>query len=84
MNRNVVRSAGAVAALAGVMALAACSSSDTPGPQPGAPSTPAPGANAKHGPMFPESGGVSDQTVQQLTQVSGLVNTAKNSVGNIR
>ncbi len=31
--------------------------------------------------MFPECGGVSDLTVQQLTQVSGLVNTAKNSVG---
>lgn len=81
VNRNMVRMAGAIAALAGMSALAACSSSDSPGPQPGAPSAPAPGADAKHGPMFPECGGVSDQTVQQLTQVSGLVNTAKNSVG---
>ena len=31
--------------------------------------------------MFPECGGISDQTVGQLTQVTGLVNTAKNSVG---
>jgi hypothetical protein len=31
--------------------------------------------------FFPECGGVTDQTVNQLTQVSGLVNTAKNSVG---
>jgi hypothetical protein len=31
--------------------------------------------------FFPECGGVSDFTVGQLTQVSGLVNTAKNSVG---
>ena len=38
-------------------------------------------ANASHGPFFPECGGVSDQTVTQLTQVTGLVNTAKNSVG---
>ncbi|MFN8102041.1 MAG: DUF3558 domain-containing protein [Mycobacterium sp.] len=85
MNRNVralgVSLGAALAGIAAVPMISACSSSDSPGPQPGAPSTPAPGANAKHGPMFPECGGVSDQTVQQLTQVNGLVNTAKNSVG---
>ena len=37
--------------------------------------------NATHGPFFPECGGISDQTVSQLTRVSGLVNTARNSVG---
>ena len=42
-----------------------------------APSTP----NATHGPFFPECGGISDQTVTQLTRVNGLVNTARNSVG---
>ena len=31
--------------------------------------------------FFPECGGVTDATVTQLTRVSSLVNTAKNSVG---
>src|ERR1700751_204828 len=31
--------------------------------------------------MFPQCGGVSDETVNNLTKVTGLVNTAKNSVG---
>ena len=49
-------------------------------------SNPSPGAkpptqNATHGPFFPECGGISDQTVGQLTRVTGLVNTARNSVG---
>jgi len=35
----------------------------------------------KHGPFFPECGGITDQTVTQQTSVPGLVNTAKNSVG---
>ena len=34
-----------------------------------------------HGPFFPQCGGITDQTVAQLTQVTGLVNTAQNSVG---
>lgn len=34
-----------------------------------------------HGPAFPECGGVSDQTVAQLTNVSGLVVTARNPMG---
>mgnify|MGYP002144521230 CR=1 FL=1 len=38
-------------------------------------------AQAKHGPFFPECGGISDQTVAQLTQVSGVVGTAKNPGG---
>jgi hypothetical protein len=37
--------------------------------------------DATHGPFFPECGGVSDATVGQLTQVMGLVNTAKTSSG---
>ena len=35
----------------------------------------------KHGPMFTQCGGVSDEAIGQLTEVSGLVNTAVNSVG---
>lgn len=41
----------------------------------------APSAASHHGPFFPQCGGVSDQTVTQLTRVAGLVNTAQNSVG---
>lgn len=51
------------------------------GPQSSAaPNTPSP-ANAKHGPTFPECGGISDQTIAEQTRVTGLVNTAKNSIG---
>ncbi|MFQ2878113.1 DUF3558 domain-containing protein [Mycobacterium sp. MS3] len=39
------------------------------------------GAEGKHGPFFPQCGGVTDETVTQLTKIAGLVNTAKNSVG---
>ncbi|WP_167099116.1 DUF3558 domain-containing protein [Mycobacterium sp. DL592] len=72
----------AVAALAvAATAVSGCSSdSSGPGPQSSAPSAPSP-ANAKHGPMFPECGGITDQTIAEQTRVTGLVNTAKNSVG---
>ncbi|WP_328359455.1 DUF3558 domain-containing protein [Mycobacterium sp. NBC_00419] len=72
----------AVAALAvAAAAMSGCSSdSSGPGPQSSAPSAPSP-ANAKHGPMFPECGGITDQTIAEQTRVTGLVNTAKNSVG---
>jgi len=58
---------------------AACSSDSEPS-SPGAPS-PAPQDNAAHGPFFPECGGISDQTIAEQTRVTGLVNTARNSVG---
>ena len=48
---------------------------------PGVPQSPAPTQNASHGPFFPECGGVSDQTLAEQTRVTGLVNTARNSVG---
>lgn len=38
-------------------------------------------AGGHHGPMFPQCGGISDQTVSQLTKAAGLTNTARNSVG---
>ena len=33
--------------------------------------------SAKHGPMFPECGGISDQTMAEQTRVTGLVKTAR-------
>lgn len=74
------RAALAVAVVAAVPLLASCSDDNPNQPQPG-PSAPGPAPSAQHGPIFPECGGISDQTVGQLTQVAGLVNTAKNSVG---
>jgi hypothetical protein len=41
----------------------------------------APSASSHHGPFFPQCGGVTDQTVAGLTKVTGLMNTAQNSVG---
>lgn len=35
----------------------------------------------KHGPLFPECGGISDQTMAEQTRVTGLVKTAVNSAG---
>ena len=79
MSRNITTLA--VAAVAAIPLFAGCSSDDGPGTAPQVPQSPPPSVNAKHGPTFPECGGVSDETVGQLTQVSGLVATAKNSVG---
>lgn len=59
---------------------AGCSRSDES--HPGAAESSAPGtAEGRHGPMFPVCGGINDQTVAELTKMSGLVNTARNSVG---
>lgn len=69
-----------VAATAVLPVVAACSSSDNPS-TPAAPSSPEASAETQHGPVFPECGGVSDETVSQLTEVVGLVNTARTSVG---
>lgn len=62
------------------MAIAGCSSSDdnTPGATVSSTGT---GNEGKHGPFFPQCGGVSDQTVAEQTRIANLVNTAKNSVG---
>ncbi|WP_019970830.1 DUF3558 domain-containing protein [Mycobacterium sp. 141] len=71
----------AVLAAAVVPVFAACSGSgESTGPSvPSA--SPSATAAAKHGPFFPQCGGISDQTVAELTQVQGLVNTAVNSSG---
>ena len=71
----------AVTAVAVLPLLVACSDdSSTPSdPQSG---TSAPQSdNISHGPIFPQCGGISDETMTQLTKVNGLVNTATNSVG---
>ena len=70
----------AVAAAAMIPVFAACS--DNSGSNsPGEPQSPAPTQASTHGPMFPECGGISDQTLAEQTRVTGLVNTARNSVG---
>ncbi len=60
--------------------LAGCSDDGSNQPQQG-PTGPTQAAEVKHGPVFPECGGISDQTVGDLTRVPSLVNTAKTSVG---
>ncbi len=63
-----------------VPAVAACSDSGSNNPGATVSSTPG-DTEGRHGPMFPQCGGVSDQTIAELTRVSGLINTARNSVG---
>ena len=75
---NVKRLAVAAAVL--IPMLAACSSgsnSSSPDPSGG----PGPAQGVKHGPFFPQCGGISDQTMAEQSRMPGLVNTAKNSVG---
>jgi hypothetical protein len=72
----------AVLATVAVPVFAACSGAgDSAGPAVPQSASPAAPAAAKHGPFFPQCGGVSDQTVAELTTVQGLVNTAANSSG---
>ena len=69
-----------MAAAAMIPVFAACSG-NSGSSSPSAPQSPAPTQNATHGPFFPECGGVTDQTIAEQTRVTGLVNTARNSVG---
>ncbi len=71
-----------VAAVTAVGVLGACSSpgSDEPQSQQQGPNAPAM-QGGKHGPMFTECGGISDQVMAEQTRVTGLVKTAVNSVG---
>ena len=68
------------AATAVLPIVVACSSSEEPG-SPSASTTAEAAPEVTHGPVFPECGGLSDETVAQLTEVRGLVNTARTSVG---
>jgi hypothetical protein len=70
----------AVALAAMISLFAACSSGSQPS-GPDVPSSNAPVGEGKHGPMVPECGGITDATLAQQTRVTGLVNTARNSVG---
>jgi Protein of unknown function (DUF3558) len=63
-----------------IFIIAACSSGSSGSGNPSSSAKPT-AQNATHGPFFPECGGISDQTVTQLTRMNGLVNTARNSVG---
>ena len=69
-----------MAAAAMIPVFAGCSG-NSGSSSPSAPQSPAPAQNATHGPFFPECGGVTDQTIAEQTRVTGLVNTARNSVG---
>jgi hypothetical protein len=60
--------------------VAGCSGSGDNKPGATNPSTPG-NADGHHGPMFPQCGGISDQSVSDLTKANGLINTARNSVG---
>ncbi|KUI33257.1 hypothetical protein AU194_19815 [Mycobacterium sp. GA-2829] len=77
------RTAKALAALATAVLplLAACSGSEEPAAPGEAPQSTQAQQDIKHGPFFPQCGGISDQTISQLTEVPGLVNTATTSVG---
>ena len=79
---SVKRLAALACAAASVAALGGCSNSG-PGPAGpgGQPEQTTVAADGKHGPTFPECGGISDQTVAEQTRVTGLVKTAVNSVG---
>lgn len=77
--RNLATLAGA--AIAGILALAGCSDSSPTSSQNAASSQAPAVADSEHGPMFPECGGISDQTIAEQTRVVGLVKTANNGVG---
>lgn len=74
--------AAGLAAVAAVAALGGCSSS-TPEQSESAQQelNSQVAKDGKHGPEFPECGGVSDQVMTEQTRVAGLVKTAVNSVG---
>lgn len=78
MRRNVAATLALAAAI--LIPTAACSDSGSNNSSPTQSSGPASG-EGHHGPFFPQCGGISDETVTNLTKVAGLVNTAKNSVG---
>lgn len=67
--------------IATVVALIASCSDKSSGANNQPPSQPSGQQTATHGPFFPECGGVSDQTVSQLTEMHGLINAGRNSAG---
>ena len=74
--------AAGVTAVAALGVLGACSSAGPDQSQSQSQSQDSPvSRDGKHGPMFPECGGVSEQAIAEETRVTGLVKTAVNSVG---
>lgn len=80
MSRNPFRDRRLLVAML-VPLLVACSGGSQGSAGAPSSSTTSGSKQAKHGPFFPECGGVSDQTLAQLTGVIGLVVTARNAVG---
>jgi hypothetical protein len=68
---TLVRTVGALVCL-----VAACSPA-TPQQTP----DPVPATGVRHGPFFPQCGGISDETVAELSKTRGLVNTGRTSAG---
>ncbi|OBJ24523.1 DUF3558 domain-containing protein [Mycobacterium sp. 1245801.1] len=80
--RRSTRALALVASAVTILIPAAAACSDSGGNKPGATSSSTPqNGQGSHGAMFPQCGGISDQTVAELTKVTGLINTARNSVG---
>ena len=77
---TITRAVSALAAVTALVLIAGCSDDSSGSTSPGSPLPPVAG-DAAHGPFFPQCGGISDETVGELTRVAGLVNTARNSVG---
>lgn len=71
--------AGAVMTVAPMVA--GCSHSGSTEASAGGSPAPAASGESNHGPSFPQCGGISDDTMGDLTRVAGLINTAQNSVG---
>lgn len=72
----------AAAAIAGLPGCSQSGGADQPQSQQQEQDSGSPAAGSgKHGPMFPECGGVSDQVLAEQTRVTGLVKTAVNSAG---
>ncbi|BBZ22334.1 putative lipoprotein LprB [Mycolicibacter hiberniae] len=71
----------ALAAAALIPMLGGCSDADSPEAQSGSQTSSSAPEQGTHGPSFPLCGGVSDETMTNLTRVAGLVSTAQNSVG---
>ena len=81
MRRTRRIAALALAAATLVPGLGACSQADVDQQQSAQQQDSPSAAAGKHGPMFAECGGVSDEVLAEQTRVSGLVKTAANSVG---
>ena len=80
--RAIAVGLAAATAMAGLPACSKSGDADQPQSQQQQPESGSPAARGgKHGMMFPECGGVSDQALAEQTRVTGLVKTAVNSVG---